>query len=210
MPLFRPLAALLLAAATSSASGAGNIDAEFGDGGRRNVVFDIGGDRLDDALAMDVAANGTVVLAGSARIDATHDCLAIARLLPDGTLDASFSGDGRYTEPVLCSGASIRIAAVKIDSSNRIVFAGTYQGDGNDPEFIVGRVNADGSGLDDSFGSFPATVRRRVDTYSSFQQLGDVRPMRRAAPCRADDRSGGSRRGRCAWVAHICNWEGAA
>lgn len=155
MPLFRRCAAMLLVAATSVASGAGNIDAEFGDGGRRNVVFDIGGDRLDDALAMDVSANGTVVLAGSARIDATHDCFALARLLPNGMLDTSFSGDGRYTEPALCSGASIRITAVKIDASNRIVFAGSYQGDGNDPEFIVGRMKADGSGLDDTFGSFP-------------------------------------------------------
>lgn len=156
MPLFRPLVALLLVFTAAAASGAGTLDFEFGDGGRRNVVFDIGGDRLDDALAMDVSANGTVVLAGSARVDATHDCFAIARLLPGGTLDTSFSGDGRYTETALCSGASIRITAVKIDASNRIVFAGSYQGDGNDPEFIVGRVKADGSGLDDTFGSFPA------------------------------------------------------
>ena len=156
MPLFRPFATVLFVAVTSVASGAGNIDAEFGDGGRRNVVFDIGGDRLDDALAMDVSANGTVVLAGSARIDATHDCFAIARLLPEGNLDTTFSGDGRYTDVSLCSSASIRITAVKIDASNRIVFAGSYQGDGNEPEFIVGRVKADGSGLDDSFGSFPA------------------------------------------------------
>jgi uncharacterized delta-60 repeat protein len=155
MTPFRPLVALALCAWVSAASAAGTIDAEFGDGGRRNVVFDIGGDRLDDALAMDVSSNGTVVLAGSARVDATHDCFAIARLLPTGMFDTSFSGDGRYTETSLCTDASIRIAAVKLDTSNRIVFAGSYHGDGNDPEFIVGRIKADGSGLDDTFGSFP-------------------------------------------------------
>ncbi|WP_257385973.1 hypothetical protein [Tahibacter caeni] len=156
MPSYRLFPGLLLAAALPAAQAAGNVDAEFGDAGRRVVPFDVGGDRFDDVLAMDVASNGTVVLAGSARIDATHDCIAIARLLPNGTLDTTFSGDGRYTENTLCSGASIRIAAVRVDVGNRIVFAGSFQGDGGDPEFIVGRIKADGSGLDDSFGAFPS------------------------------------------------------
>ena len=105
----RLLSALLAALVAASAHAAGTLDGEFADNGRRVLFFDGGGNNMDDALAMDVSSNGTVVLAGSERIDATHDCIAVAKLLPNGSPDTSFSGDGRFVQNALCSAASLRI-----------------------------------------------------------------------------------------------------
>lgn len=150
--LLRSTAALFALGAGFCASAAGNLDREFADAGRRIVVFDAGGDKMDDALAMDVSSNGAIVVAGTARIDATRTCAAFVRTRHDGTLDTNFSGDGKLVLTSLCAGASLRVNAVKIDASDRIVFAGSYTGASGDPEFVVGRVRADGSGPDDTFG----------------------------------------------------------
>lgn len=153
MPLSRLLPCLLGTLVVAGAHAAGALDGEFADNGRRLVLFDGGGNNMDDALAMDVTSNGTVVLAGNQRVDATHDCLAVVRLLPNGTPDPGFSGDGKFVDTSLCSNASLRINAVKIDTSNRIVFAGSYTPDtGGQSQYIVGRIKADGSALDGDFG----------------------------------------------------------
>lgn len=153
MPLYRLLSCLFGALVAVGAHAAGTLDGDFADNGRRIVFFDGGGNNMDDALAMDVTSNGTVVLAGTERVDATHDCIAVVRLLPNGSPDTTFSGDGRFAQPSLCTNASYRIAAVKIDSSNRVVFAGSYTPDSNgQSQYIVGRIKADGSALDDTFG----------------------------------------------------------
>ncbi|HJU40779.1 MAG TPA: hypothetical protein VJ724_14510, partial [Tahibacter sp.] len=151
---YRHLAALIALGAAFAVPAAGNPDKEFADAGRRVIVFDAGGDKMDDALAVDVASNGTVVVAGTARVDATHTCAAFARLLHNGDADTSFSLDGKLVLTPLCGDASLRVNAVKIDTAGRVVFAGSYQGDGNEPEFVVGRIKADGSGIDDTFGLF--------------------------------------------------------
>lgn len=154
MLLPRPLICALGLALAFPTFAAGNLDAEFGDGGRRIVLFDGGGNNMDDALALDVTANGTVVLAGTERIDATHDCIAVSRLLPNGNPDASFSFDGKFVQPSLCQTGSLRVNAVKVDTSGRIVFAGSYTPDATgESAFVLGRIKADGSDLDDSFAA---------------------------------------------------------
>ncbi len=153
MPLSRTCVFLSGLAVAAGAHAAGNLDGDFADNGRRIVFFDGGGNNMDDALAMDVTSNGTVVLAGNERIDATHDCIAVVRLLPNGSPDTTFSGDGKFVQNALCSSASLRVNAVKIDTAGRIVFAGAYTPDSNgQSQYIVGRIKADGSALDDGFG----------------------------------------------------------
>lgn len=157
MHAYRWLAIALAAGFSGFAAGAGNIDAEFGGNGRAITAFDLGGGDTDDALAMDRMTNGKIVVAGAASVDANHICIAVARLNADGTADTSFGSVGKFSLPSLCSGASLRINAIKADTAGRIVFAGIYRADGHQGgDFVVGRIKADGSGLDDSFGSFPS------------------------------------------------------
>jgi uncharacterized delta-60 repeat protein len=68
----------------------GVLDPTFGVGGR--VRTDFGG-RFDEALAVAVDPDGRIVVAGASS-DATGADMAVARYQPDGTLDASFDGDG--------------------------------------------------------------------------------------------------------------------
>ena len=58
--------------------------------------FDFPGGNLTD-IANDVIAepNGKILIAGVAGYSATRSYAAVARLLPDGTLDTSFSSDGK-------------------------------------------------------------------------------------------------------------------
>ena len=60
------------------------------------LLFRFSGGNLTD-IANDVIAepNGKILIAGVAGYSATRSYAAVARLLPDGTLDTSFSSDGK-------------------------------------------------------------------------------------------------------------------
>jgi len=70
----------------------GDLDATFSGNGKVTIGFDlsVGADDVPYALAVD--ARGRILVGGVAGSEA-----AIARLLPNGALDPSFSGDGRAT-----------------------------------------------------------------------------------------------------------------
>jgi len=155
MTLARLFFVALAAGLILPASAAGLIDREFGVNGRSVAAFNLGGTNDDVAAAMDIAGNGKIVLAGTARVDADHRCFGVMRFLPDGTLDDSFSGNGKFSRPALCASATIVINAMQVDDNNRIVFAGSYQADTAHRQFMVGRIKADGSGLDATFGGTP-------------------------------------------------------
>ena len=74
----------------------GSLDPSFGSGGK--VVTDFG--RYDAADAVAIDSQGRIVVAGSVRLpDPPRDnfAFALARYTPDGSLDPSFSGDGKLT-----------------------------------------------------------------------------------------------------------------
>lgn len=75
----------------------GQLDANFSGDGRATFAFDIGGELDDQALELIVAPDGSIFLTGAAT-DAGYDA-AVVKLLPDGSLDTSFGGDGRVTVP---------------------------------------------------------------------------------------------------------------
>jgi uncharacterized delta-60 repeat protein len=155
MTLAHRFFATLCAASIFPASAAGLVDREFGINGSSVAAFNLGGANDDSATAIDIASNGKIVLAGIARVDAAHRCFGVMRFLPDGRLDDGFSGNGKFSRPGLCANASIVINAMKVDDSNRIVFAGSYQADTAHRQFMLGRIKADGSGLDATFGGTP-------------------------------------------------------
>jgi uncharacterized delta-60 repeat protein len=103
----------------------GKLDKTFaGDGG---VVTKFPGSSTQNALAVAVDGKRRVVVAGTAEIG-TRIEMAVARFLPNGSLDKSFSGDGRRTIAIP-GGTRDDGNDVAVDSKNRIVVGGrSYTG----------------------------------------------------------------------------------
>lgn len=138
----------------------GTLDSSFsGDG---TQVTDIGGS--DEGTAVALQDDGKIVVAGTTSgpfNSPTRDDFAVARYNPDGTLDTSFSNDGKQTTDF---GEDDSGNALAIQENGRIVIAGTAvclsddqiedcTGDfglGRTVEFILARYLPDGS-LDRSF-----------------------------------------------------------
>lgn len=128
----------------------GHFDASFGQGGEVIVHFASGALR---PVGVSVDSASRIVLAGSTINDQTGQDFAVARLNPDGSLDAGFGSGGMVTFSS-GSGNTFDIAAgVVVDDANRVVLAGsTYSGTATGFDFALVRFNVDGS-LDSSFGA---------------------------------------------------------
>jgi uncharacterized delta-60 repeat protein len=120
----------------------GSLDPSFGGDGRVTIGF--GGD--DTAYDIAQQADGKLVLVGEyfgGTFTLTSD-FAVARLNSNGTLDGSFSSDGKLTTDM---GDDLEDArAVALQPDGKIVVAG----DGFDIGVLVARYHADGS-LDNTF-----------------------------------------------------------
>jgi uncharacterized delta-60 repeat protein len=119
---------------------AGAVDPTFGGGtGFSQFPFDGFDAAIANALALD--HDGRIIVAGFAGAANLSDPeLVVARLLPDGSFDATFNGTGRMSIPGLAQASQIAI-----DAADRIVMS-----DGAAACWLV-RVLTDGS-LDDAFG----------------------------------------------------------
>ena len=111
----------------------------FGNGVHNDgrVITDFGGFEVGNSVA--VQSDGKIVVAGG-----TGNDFALVRYNTNGTLDTSFSGDGKLTTDIN-TGSSDNGLSVGIQSDGKIVLAGKSNGD-----FAVVRYNTDGS-LDTSF-----------------------------------------------------------
>src|SRR5262249_28094209 len=80
----------------------GTLDTTFNSTGKRTVAFDIlNGGHDDRANALAIDQSGRTVLAGYAQQNTPgHFDMAVARVNANGTLDTTFSGDGRQTVSV--------------------------------------------------------------------------------------------------------------
>jgi uncharacterized delta-60 repeat protein len=141
------VATLLVAAAVAlpGAAGAapGDLDPSFGGDGIVTTSFGGGA----EAYAVAVLPNGKIVVAGS------NNDFALARYLPDGTLDPVFDGDGKVTTDFAGFDGTFGVA---IQPNGRIVAAGgggssssSFDSGGN---FALARYKRDG-GLDLTFGA---------------------------------------------------------
>lgn len=127
----------------------GALDPSFGTGGK--VFTDFAGS-TDTAYAIALQSDGKIVLAGTSIVSGSSYDFAAARYLPDGTLDPSFSGDGKVTTSL---GIDIDIArALAILPDGKIVLAGEsnrgFTATGLD--FALVRYNPDGS-VDNTWGN---------------------------------------------------------
>jgi uncharacterized delta-60 repeat protein len=142
-----PLALIAILGGPALAAG-GDLDSTFGGEGKVTTNFTRKGDY---ATGVAIQADGKIVAAGAAagrRLDS--DKFAVARYNADGTLDATFGGDGKVrtnftSEQDYASG-------VAVQGDGKIVAAGSagrrYNRSG---KFALARYHADGT-LDATFG----------------------------------------------------------
>ncbi len=121
----------------------GMLDPSFGGNGK--VVTDLGGNDLAYQLVQQT--DGKIVLAGYSVI-AGVDRFAVARYNNDGSLDASFNGNGRVT--FTFGSASADAYSVALQSDGKIVLAGLVTTNGNS-DFAMMRLTTYGN-VDTSFG----------------------------------------------------------
>jgi uncharacterized delta-60 repeat protein len=116
----------------------GTLDTTFGSGGKR--VVDFGGDN-DSAYGGALQADGRIVLAGDSNFR-----VAVVRLKSNGSLDASFEGDGKK---LFSWGPIGRAQAVVVAPNGKLLIAGFSGPEGGNVQ--VARLNANGL-LDKTFG----------------------------------------------------------
>jgi uncharacterized delta-60 repeat protein len=116
-------------------SSSGNLDPTFGAGGV--VTTDFG--PFDQAFDVAVTPSGKIVVAGR-----TGGDFALARYLPDGSLDPSFGTGGKVTTDF---GSTDSASGLAVGPGEKVTLAGSSGSD-----FALARYNDDGS-LDASFGS---------------------------------------------------------
>jgi uncharacterized delta-60 repeat protein len=121
----------------------GTLDATFnGDG---TVLTDFGSGSRDWAYALALQPDGKIVVAGVSNASGNDD-FALARYLPNGTLDATFSGDGKVTTSFGSGGAGIAYA-LALQPDGKIVVAGGAYGS---PDMALARYLPNGT-LDTTF-----------------------------------------------------------
>ena len=112
----------------------GSLDPSFSGDGRKRLSF--GGDEL--AFGVAIQANGKIVVVG--RAGPAGDDFAIARFNPNGSLDPSFSGDGRQTTNFAGGNGATGVA---IQADGKVVVVGSNCPNGCD--FAIARYNPNGS-----------------------------------------------------------------
>ncbi|MGV3661370.1 MAG: choice-of-anchor D domain-containing protein [Prosthecobacter sp.] len=121
----------------------GTPDATFGEGGRA-IVDLYGYGEIANSLVLQ--PDGKIIVVGAVSNGSNDDFFAI-RLLPDGTLDSTFSGDGKIGVPI-GSGTDVCLD-VALQSDGKILLGGYYSNGSNDDIAVV-RLTAAGV-LDTTF-----------------------------------------------------------
>ena len=136
---------LLLAAAVAAPAQAapGDLDLTFSGDGKQTTDFGFG---VASAAATVRQPDGKIIAVGADEGHAGSN-FALARYNADGTLDTSFSGDGKQTTEF---GGEDRATAVALQGDGKIVAVGEGGGSFFLPDFALARYNPNGS-LDTSF-----------------------------------------------------------
>jgi uncharacterized delta-60 repeat protein len=130
----------------------GTLDSSFSGDGK---VFTDLGSATDTADSVTMQANGNILVAG-----ASNGKLALVRYHSDGTLDKSFSGDGKLVTDLI---ASNNPHTVSVLTDGKILLAGI----GSNGKFALERYSSNGS-LDTSFsGDGKISTNTPVSTIST-------------------------------------------
>jgi uncharacterized delta-60 repeat protein len=123
----------------------GSLDTSFSGDGIQTTA--LGSDR-DESFSVVLQSDGHIVVAGYSSNGSNND-FAVVRYTSTGSLDTTFSGDGKQTTSI-GSGNDVAYSVV-LQSNGKIVAAG-YSRTGSNDGFAVVRYNTDGS-LDTTFDS---------------------------------------------------------
>jgi uncharacterized delta-60 repeat protein len=123
----------------------GSLDTTFDTDGKVTTAV---GSRTDAAYSVVLQSDGKIVVAGYSD-NGTNDDFAVVRYNTNGSLDTSFSSDGKVTTAI--GSSADRAYSVVLQSDGKIVAAG-YSYNGSNEDFAVVRYNTDGS-LDTTFSS---------------------------------------------------------
>jgi uncharacterized delta-60 repeat protein len=144
----------------------GSLDATFSGNGKQTTDF--GGS--DGARAVAIQANGKIVVVGRS-VERPGEGAALARYNPNGTLDTSFSGDGKLTTDF---GSTDAANAVALQADGKIVVVSSACSMNACNDFVVARYNANGT-LDTSFsGDGRQTTKLGVTTGVAIQGDGKI------------------------------------
>lgn len=135
----------------------GAIDIGFGQGGRQIVSFDAGGQHVDRAFGMATAPSGEIFLAGYVHNSGTETAIGLARLTPQGQVDAG------YGQPIHAVKGfdSIYVTDAALQPDGKFVVAG-YGQRASGRDMVVCRFRVDG-GIDPLFGNAPTPGCRVMD-----------------------------------------------
>ena len=127
----------------------GDLDTTFSGDGK--VTTDIGGGREDSIREIALQANGKIVVVGWRNDPVRANDFAVARYNPNGSLDTTFSGDGK----LLTNFGAVDMAEdVAIQPDGKIVVGGMRCLEGSFPDLqcdvAIARYNANGA-LDTTF-----------------------------------------------------------
>jgi uncharacterized delta-60 repeat protein len=129
----------------------GRFDKSFSGDGRRTFGFK-NGTLGDGAAAVAIQRDGRIVVAGGSAQTGTGGDFAVARLLPSGSFDDSFSGDGRRTFGFGNGAGGDGASGLAIDGAGRIVVIGSTDQVATGQDFGVARLRP-GGGFDTSFSA---------------------------------------------------------
>lgn len=138
-------------ALSSFAQQPGDVDLSFSTDGIATAHFAPVG--VDYAMGVAIQPDGRIVVVGSTQQD-LETSIALARFMPDGTLDPDFGTGGQVitgigVDPVLISDVAM---AVALQPDGKIVVAGSSFANGSGDRFVVARYDTDGT-LDPIFGT---------------------------------------------------------
>ena len=126
----------------------GALDGTFDGDGRQNVFFGAAiSSGIERATSLALQPDGKIVVGGYTNFSGagTNFDFAVARLNPDGSLDNTFSGDGKFTYDW---GNDDRVHALALQPDGKIVLVGQWAGSA--PDFAIMRLNTNGT-LDNTF-----------------------------------------------------------
>jgi uncharacterized delta-60 repeat protein len=150
----------------------GTLDPSFGGGdGKVTTNFTTGDDEVS-SLALQ--PGGEILVAGGSAQNRANPKVVVARYLPDGSLDPTFSGDGKVTTDL--SAAKDYANAATLQNDGKIIVGGLAAVSGSRASFELIRYKSNGS-LDTSFsgnGKLTTNFTARDDSVQGIVVRSDL------------------------------------
>lgn len=150
-------------------NGDGTLDTSFGDTGMVDMTISY---NFDYGFSIAIQADGKILIAGSSYTNSlTSFDMSLIRFNTNGTLDTTFSSDGKLLTDI--SGHDDAAYALAIQSDGKLLLGGSSSNGSND-DFALVRYNNDGS-LDSGFGN-NGKVTTPIDSGNDFASSIALQP----------------------------------